>query len=184
MPPRLQGSVPGCVVALVAYTVACLGLLWNRHGWWWFALAIPAVALLLAIARRRIRSLTLLSESREALEARGVHCMVVYSRSPAWEDHVREKWLARLGDRATVLDWGERSSWPDSLEARLFEHFVRDSENFNPAVLVFRGLRQPGVYRFYHAFREAKHGRSRYLETLETEMFRELESRRPTGPSL
>jgi hypothetical protein len=175
MPPSLQGSAPGCLVAVVVYVLACLGLFRATRNWLWLALALPAVALLASIAFHWIRGLLLLSRSRRALAARGIRCLVVYSPSPSWEAHVRDRWLARLGDRATVLNWSERASWPASLEARLFEHFVAGPEvNFNPAVLVLRGLRQPQVYRFYYAFQEASHGRTRYLEALEEEMFREL----------
>ena len=51
---------------------------------------------------------------------------------------------------------------------------VRSRRNYNPAVLVFRGLRRPAVYRFYYAFQQAKHGRTQYLDALEAELFREL----------
>ena len=46
--------------------------------------------------------------------------------------------------------------------------------NFNPAVLVLRGLKRPLVYRFYYAFQHAKHGRTDYLERLERDLFEHL----------
>ena len=89
--------------------------------------------------------------------------------------HVRERWLSRLGARAVTLYWSDRSSWSESLEVRLFRRFVDPEEaNFNPAVLVLRGLRRPRVYRFFYAFQQAKHGRGEYLEALEAELYREL----------
>jgi hypothetical protein len=54
---------------------------------------------------------------------------------------------------------------------RLFREFCPGPRNFNPAVLVFRDLQPPLVFRFFYAFQEAKHGQSQYLEALEAQMF-------------
>lgn len=122
----------------------------------------------------RLRSLSLLIEWRRVLAPRGVRCLVVYSESPTWQRHIEEVWLPRVGDQAVTLNWSARATWTHSLEVRVFKRFVDGRRNYNPAVLVFRGLRQPGVYRFYYAFQEAKHGRTEYTESLEAELFQEL----------
>ena len=77
----------------------------------------------------------------------------------------------------------ERAQWRNSFEARLFRHFIREGINFNPAVLVFRGLRPPLVYRFYYAFKESKSGRVEYLEQLESELFEHLPDDRRSAPT-
>jgi hypothetical protein len=59
------------------------------------------------------------------------------------------------------------------------KHFVAPPShrvNFNPAVLVLRGRQRPHVFRFFYAFQQATHGRRQYLETLEAELFSELDA--------
>ena len=105
---------------------------------------------------------------------RGVRCLVATSNSPNWEIYVRDQWLARIGAVAVVLTWSERSSWRSTLAVRVFRHFCGTWRNDNPAVIVFRGLRRPYVFRFYEAFSEVKAGRPQYLEELEAQIFRAL----------
>ena len=76
-----------------------------------------------------------------------------------------------------MLNWTKRADWRNSLEVRLFIHFIRSRRNFNPAVLVLRGMKRPMVYRFYYAFRDAKNGRRDYLIELEQEMFQQHSGR-------
>lgn len=116
-----------------------------------------------------------------ALAPRGIRCLVIHSDSPTWQDHIRDTWMPRLGGRATSLNWSERNRWPNSLEVRLFRSFIEGRLNFNPAVLVFRGLRRPLVFRFYYAFQQAKYGRAQYLEALEAQVFQAVEREGPFG---
>lgn len=177
-PPRLAVTPPGCIVAFGAYLVFCAALYWSTsRSAWALALVAPAVLLLIVIVTNEVHGLILLAASQRHFEPRGIRCVVVHSDSLAWADRIRESWLPRLGARATVLNWSQRSSWTRTLEVRLFRHFIEASgHNFNPAVLVFRGLKRPHVYRFYYAFQQLRHGRAQYLESLEAEMFSELEA--------
>ena len=52
---------------------------------------------------------------------------------------------------------------------------VGPGTNFNPALILLRGLRHPYVYRYYYAFRDAKHGNMEALRRLETHMFAQFE---------
>lgn len=90
--------------------------------------------------------------------------------------------MPRLAGISATLNWSERSRWSRTLEVRLFRHFCGESSNFNPAVVVFRGYREPLVFRFYYAFHEAKIGRTHYLEELETSMLEALASTSPSVP--
>jgi hypothetical protein len=56
----------------------------------------------------------------------------------------------------------------------VFKRFCGQRHNFNPSVVVFRGLRAPLVFRFFYAFREVKAGRDEYLRRLEADLFEEL----------
>jgi len=104
----------------------------------------------------------------------GIRCLVVHSDSPIWNDHIQNLWLPNIGRMARLLNWSENATWTSTLEVRLFRRFCQTGSNFNPAVLVFRGLRAPLVFRFYYAFQELKTGRPQYVETLETELFKSL----------
>lgn len=176
-PPRLDVASPGCIGAFAVYLLLCTALYWAGRSTWSLALAAPAVLLLIVTVTNEVRGLILLAESRRHFAPLGIRCVVVYSNSSVWEAHIRTSWLPRLGACATTLNWSERSSWRRTLEVRLFRQFIETSgHNFNPAVLVLRGLRRPHVYRFYYAFQQSKHGRAQYLEGLEAEMFSELEA--------
>jgi hypothetical protein len=129
-----------------------------------------------AIVARYLYGVVLLVIVRLRWTRRGVRCLVVYSESPAWHDHIRTGWLSRIGDVATVLNWSERASWRSDLSVRLFRQFCGEWRNFNPVVVVFRGLRQPYIFRFFYAFQQVKAGRRHYLETLEAQMFEALGS--------
>ena len=117
------------------------------------------------------------------LMRRGVVGILVYSESPHWHEHVREVWLPRLGDRVVVLNWLERRHWGRGLSVRLFDHFMGRQENFNPSVLLFRGLRSPLRFRFFYAFRDARHGNRQALERLEERLWAEIERRSPAADS-
>jgi hypothetical protein len=58
----------------------------------------------------------------------------------------------------------------------VFERFCGRNSNFNPAVVVFRGMAAPLVFRFFYAFHEAKHGAPQFVAELETQMFAALEA--------
>jgi hypothetical protein len=176
MPARGGQSVPllGCSLLVVGYLVLCLALYRTTSWRGWLTFAVPAVLLIIYGVFDRVRRVLLLLEARTVLQSRGVRCLVVYSDSPTWQQRVQEVWLPKLGERAVTLNWSGRATWPRLLEVRLFKRFVDGWRNYNPAVLVFCGLRQPAVYRFYYAFQQAKHGRRQYLEALEAELFRTI----------
>ncbi|MGH7731028.1 MAG: hypothetical protein ACRENJ_07235 [Candidatus Eiseniibacteriota bacterium] len=79
--------------------------------------------------------------------------------------------MPRIGAKAVTFNWSERAQRRGSLEFSVFRHFCGSEWNFNPAVVVFRGLKRPFVFRFYSAFRETKVGRPEYLARLEARMF-------------
>jgi hypothetical protein len=181
MPLPMEPASRGCALALVGYLAACLALYWLTDASLFRTLALPGFLVLGAGVIRECRGRLLLAEARRVLAPRGIRCLVIHSDSPTWQDHIRDTWLPRLGRRATTLNWSERDRWPNSLEVRLFRSFIEGRLNFNPAVLVFRGLRRPLVFRFYYAFQQAKYGRAQYLEALEAQVFQAVEREGPFG---
>ena len=175
MPPRVDAPSPGCLAAMLGYSALCVLLFWLTQSLWWLAFAMPGLIGLVMVVAYFVWGRILLAAGWRFLQSRGIRCVVIYSDSPTCDEYIRSRWLPRLGRSATSLNWSQRSAWPISLEVLLFKRFVGSwDSNFNPAVLVLRGLRQPLVFRFYHAFEQSRHGRRQYLETLEAEMFEEL----------
>ena len=94
--------------------------------------------------------------------------LLVYSNSPHWQAYIESRWLPYLSARMVVLNWSERERWPATapLEARVHRRWAGERE-FNPVAIVFRDGAAPEVVRFWKAFRDLKHGKSRALEEAE-----------------
>ncbi len=96
----------------------------------------------------------------------------VYSDSPNWKAHVESRILPRLPENTVVLNWSQRGQWPRvSLPVILFRCFAGERE-FNPIGLVFERWRTVEDYRFWQAFRDAKHGHGGALEHVEAQFLR------------
>jgi hypothetical protein len=164
----------GCLASLAVCVVACSAIFAGTR--WAGALLFAGVAafMMAGLAAWYLYGLILLAIVWRRWTPRGVRCLLVYSDSPVWRDHIKTGWLSRIGDVALVLNWGERASWRSDLRVRVFRRFCGEWRNFNPAVVVFRGLREPYVFRFFYAFQEVKANRRQYLETLEAQMFEAL----------
>lgn len=167
---------PGCLVKTSVYLVGCaIGWAVTRSAVS-IVLGAPALILLTFAFVRFVTELGLLVRVRAEWATEQIRCLVVHSNSERWDGYIRSRWFPRFGSGARYLNWSERSKWePGSLEVRVFRRFC-GTRDFNPAVIVFRGLRTPLVFRFYHAFREAEHGRRVYLDDLEKQMFEALEA--------
>jgi hypothetical protein len=103
---------------------------------------------------------------------RGHRVLVVYSNSPHWKQRFEERILPRLGPRCVVLNWSERRRWSWGLAECLF-WFYGGAKNYNPLAVVMRPFGRAKIFRFWQAFRDAKHGRPESLQQLETEFLKE-----------
>ena len=174
LPPAIDQPLPvGCLGSLVLSLFACAGVFAATRWAGALALTILAGLAVTIIVSRYLYGLALLAGAHWKWTRRGRRCLVVYSNSPTWADHIRRAWLPRMGEAAVVLNWSDRASWGSSLAVRVFRRFGGGRRNFNPVVVVFRGLRQPHVFRFFYAFQQVDAGR-RYLEQLEAQMFEAL----------
>ncbi len=175
LPPPLTKRVPLGWLASLAVCLVAGSAIFARTMWGGAFLFAQLAALILAgIAAWYLYGLILLAIVWRRWGRRGVRCLVVYSDSTAWRDHIKTAWLPRIGDAALVLNWSERPSSRSDLAVRVFRRFCGARRNFNPAVVVFRGLRQPYVFRFFYAFQEVKANRGQYLQALEAQMFAAL----------
>jgi hypothetical protein len=164
----------GCFASLAVCLAFCSAIFAGTR--WIGALLFAGVAafMIAGLAAWYLYGLILLAIVWRRWTPRGVRCLLVCSDSPLWRDHIQTHWLSRIGDAAIVLNWSERASWHSDLRVRVFRRFCGERRNFNPAVVVFRGLREPYVFRFFYAFQEVKANRRQYLETLEAQMFEAL----------
>ena len=136
------------------------------------AVAVLALALLVLLCVQWLNSVLLLLRFRSRYGRQGKRALIVYSESPLWAERIRSSWLPLVGDDAVVLN--RSTSGPhDRLLVGLFKRFC-GLWNYSPAIVVFRGLRTPLVFRFYAAFQEAKHGEKLYVELQEAAAFRAL----------
>ena len=99
------------------------------------------------------------------------HVLFVYSNSPVWQPYIESNILPRLPRGSVVLNWSERRHWRRwSLPVAVFRLFGGRRE-FNPLAVVVQPLRWGRTFRFWHAFRDAKHGDHDALRRLEAEFF-------------
>ncbi len=152
-----------CVSVLALPFIVCY-----LAGWWWgVVFLLPAILYVLY----KIYGLLLLLAAWWRWRDSPVVGILVLSDSPIWKDHIDREWITRLSDRVVILNWSERRSWTRSLPVCLFNYFCARQENFNPALILLRGIRHPYVYRYYYAFHDAKHGHPEVLQSLEADMF-------------
>ncbi len=102
--------------------------------------------------------------------ARGRYVLLVYSDSPIWHDYVEAHMIPRLGERAVVLNWSQRSRWRRTLAVLAFRYFG-GHRTFNPLALVFRPFRLARHFRFYEPFSEFKNGKIEAVAKMERELY-------------
>jgi hypothetical protein len=104
--------------------------------------------------------------------AQGKRILLVYSRSPVWQQYIEATWLPRIGDHVVILNWSDRSQWRRSrtLAALAFRYWAPRS-NFNPMAILFPAFLGTRHIGFYDAFRDWKHGNSTKLQQAEAELF-------------
>ena len=161
----------GCGLAVVLFTLL-LGLPIICFHLWGFLIVmlIP-----LAIVAYWLRGKYLLFKAQRQWKAQSIRGVLVYSDSPNWKSYIESNWLPVFRDRFVILNWSQRKQWEPSLERSLFRRFCGPDENYNPAIILLRGLRAPLVFRFFYAFRDAKHGNVQALNDLERVLLAELD---------
>jgi len=102
---------------------------------------------------------------------RGKDVLLVYSDSPIWQEYVTTQVLPLVQDRAVVLNWSRRKTWPHwSLAVAVFRHFGRDRD-FNPLVILFKPLRSAMIFRYWSAFKDWNRGYKEHVEQITQDLF-------------
>jgi hypothetical protein len=171
-PPESRFVEDGGVFALI--WSAPFIVLYLVFGKWWFLLFTFPLVL---YAVHLIYGVLLLFAGWLRWHETPVRGILILSDSPNWGTYIEENWLPRLSEKVVVLNWSEWRKWRASLPVRIFRYFGEggDNFNFNPALILFQGLRYPLVYRYYYAFLDAKHDNVEALQRLELLMFEQLE---------
>ena len=167
-PPESRFIGFGAVVALL--WAATFVLLSVGFGYWWLMVfALPSALYLIYL----LQALVLLVAAWWRWHGTSVRGILVLSDSPNWKPYIEEHWLPRLKAKNVVLNWSERSEWRSSLPVWIVRRFgtADDNFNFNPMLILFRGLRYPFVCRYCFAFSDARHGNMDALHRLEEHMF-------------
>ena len=100
----------------------------------------------------------------------GRDVLLVYSDSPIWREYMTTQILPLVKERAVILNWSERRTWPKwSLAVHVFQSFG-GGQNFNPLIAIFRPFRGARVLRFYAAFKDWKHGHTEPVEQLRKDL--------------
>jgi len=105
---------------------------------------------------------------------KGKDILFVYSDSPIWHAYMTTEILPLVERRAVVLNWSERSKWPQwSLGVKVFRRFG-GTRDFNPLVVLFRPLQRARTFRFWPVFKDWKHGYREPVEKLRRELLSAL----------
>ena len=109
----------------------------------------------------------------------GKYILFVYSESPNWQEYIEENIIPCIKTKAVLLNWSKRSEWKKRkpLEAKALLHWGGDSE-FNPMAIIFVSGWKVQTIRFYQAFKDFKHGKSKLLREKEEELYAYLEPNR------
>ena len=142
-------------------------------------LALLAIALLIigAVVLRRVRLARAIRAFRQAYAPVGKDLLIVYSASPHWQPYIEAQWLPQWGRRAVLLN-RSAPDWKTRRETPLWRYMTGPTEH-TPAAIVVPARGAPRLVRFYSAFKDHKHGRSRALQAKERELAEALESSSP-----
>ena len=106
---------------------------------------------------------------------RGKYVLFVYSNSPHWQPYIESRVLPALENRAVVLNWSERATWPTWSLAQMAFRFFGGDRNCNPIAIVFRPFRFCRTFRFWGPFKEFKRGKPEAVETMVINLFAYLD---------
>jgi hypothetical protein len=136
----------------------------------WLPILI-VVMLLTAVYKLLYRGWLTYRFSREYGE-KGKVLVLVYSRSPNWQEYIETNWIPKLSKLAVIVDYSDRSKWGTKppIEVRIAREWGGDKE-YNPMAIVLRGKSFPRMIRFYKPFLDYKHGKVELLKTAEQKLF-------------
>lgn len=153
----------GCAVVGITLVVIFVLQLGASLPW----VVVGGIAVLWGADRlRQWRIRVLARQFREATDGRAA--LVVYTASPHWLPRIESEWMDKWGERAVFFN--RSAPWSrNQPEARLWVAVAGVTEH-TPLVVLVPRAGKPRVVRFFHAFREFKHGKEARLLRAEAEV--------------
>ncbi len=110
-----------------------------------------------------------------AVILKGKRILLVYSRSPKWEEYIENNWIPRFRDHAMVLNWSDRLKWKrwNSLPVWIFRLWAPERD-FNPMIIFVPWFSPVQKIGFFYAFRDRKQGNEENLIMNEEQIFKFL----------
>lgn len=107
----------------------------------------------------------------------GKRVLLVYSRSPHWEEYIETELLPRLEPHVVTLNWSDRKLYERgrSLEWQVFQRY-QPQRGFNPLAIVVPPRGRVETISFWQAFRDRKHGKPHTLRATEDRLMKALEA--------
>lgn len=164
----------GCLSFAALVGVLGIAVSTKYDKYWPILFTLPILVMLTNIIYGKL----LLSAGITFVRSKQIHGVLVTSDSPIWKEYIEDKWIPRIGGSLETLNWSTHKTWKRTVYTRVFYEYVGTRENYCPSVVLLRGLKEPLVFRFFYAFRDAKHGNMEALNKLEKRLFDELELKR------
>jgi hypothetical protein len=107
----------------------------------------------------------------------GRFALFVYSDSPNWKDYIETNILSRIKESVVTLNWSERRNWEKTnpFEAKVFYQWTGEKEH-NPIAIIFTPSGKVKDVKFWHAFKDFKHGKDETLREAEQTLYEEIEN--------
>jgi len=140
---------------------------------WTLIFAIPFLVMVLFFLHEKI----LLVIAKHKTDFENIFGILVTSDSPNWKQYIEDTWIPKFGNSIVILNWSEHKRWRRDIYTSIFYKFIGDRHNYCPSIVLLNGLKQPLVFRFFYAFRDARHGNKNALIELEERLFGELSKR-------
>jgi hypothetical protein len=160
---RQQWIGCGCSLVGLAVLIGFAAMLVGPYGF--VVVGIVALLAFSALAAYHLHRWRVAAEFRRIYGSQGKDVLIVYSDSPHWGAYIDANWLPRWGERAVMFN-RSRPWRGEQIEARLWHAFAGNAEH-TPVAIVVPRLGRPRVVRFWHAFRERKHGDDATLRAAE-----------------
>ena len=107
---------------------------------------------------------------------KGPRVLVVYSRSPHWQDRFESYLIPQLPTSSIVINWSDRKQWSRySLRTRVFNCFL-GSFAHTPSVIVFRPFHRARIFRFFEAYKSFRHGNPAPVLEMEAALLKAVRS--------
>src|SRR5574341_1633049 len=137
---------------------------------WTLIFAIPVIIMTLFFLYEKL----LLVIAKHGTDFHNIFGVLVTSDSPNWKQYIEETWIPEFGNSMIILNWSQHKRWRWNVYTLIFYKFVGAEHNYCPSIVLLDGLKRPLVFRFFYAFRDAKHGSRSALTELENRLFLEL----------